>query len=98
MTFFVHSLYMALKRTQKKRLITKHQSHKSDTGSPQVQVAILTKRIAYLTKHLQEHAKDQSARRGLLGMVSRRRNILTWLKMNDPDIYQKVIEEHKLKK
>ena len=89
---------MTIKRTLKKRLISKHRIHDKDTGSPHVQVAILTREIDLLTKHLQEHKKDHSARRGLLGMVSRRRTLLNYLKMNKPDEYQKVIEAHDLKK
>lgn len=89
---------MSLKRTIKKRLITKHQTHKSDTGSAPVQVAILTKEIDLLSKHLGEHKKDFSARRGLLGMVAQRRKLLNYLKMNNPESYQEVLEAHDLKK
>ena len=89
---------MALKRTQKKTLITKHRTHTKDTGSPQVQIALLTKQIAMLTKHLQEHKKDHSARRGLLGKVAQRRKLLTYLKMNKPVDYQGVLEALSLKK
>ena len=89
---------MAIKRTSKKRLITKHRTHDKDTGSPHVQVAILTKEISLLTKHLQEHAKDHSARKGLLGKVARRRTLLNYLKMNRPEQYQSVLEANKLKK
>lgn len=89
---------MSLKRTSKKRLIEKHRTHKQDTGSPQVQIAILTKEIELLTKHLQEHKKDHSARRGLLGMVAQRRKLLTYLRMNKPEQYQEVLEKHGLKK
>lgn len=89
---------MTLKRTQKKTLIGKHRTHAKDTGSPQVQIAILTKEIAMLTKHLQEHKKDNSGRRGLLGKVAQRRKLLTYLRMNKPNDYQKVLETHKLKK
>ena len=89
---------MAIKRTSKKKLINKHQQHKKDTGSPHVQVAILSKEIDLLTKHLQEHKQDHSARKGLLGKVARRRTLLNYLKMNTPDEYQKVIEANKLKK
>jgi len=89
---------MAIKGTPKKTLIKKHRTHDKDTGSPQVQVAILTKEIGMLTKHLQEHQKDFSARRGLLGKVARRRTLLTYLRMNSPDAYQATIEANKLKK
>jgi len=87
-----------LKRKQKKTLITKHQKHKKDTGSPHVQIAILTKEIGLLTKHLQDHKKDHSARKGLLGKVARRRTLLNYLRMNKPTDYQKVLESNKLKK
>jgi small subunit ribosomal protein S15 len=87
-----------LKRTDKKRIITKHRSHAKDTGSPQVQVAILTKEISMLTEHLKEHKKDHSARRGLLGKVAKRRTLLNYLRMNRPDGYQDVLERNKLKK
>lgn len=89
---------MAIKGTSKKNLIKKHRTHDKDTGSPQVQVAILTKEIAMLTKHLHEHAKDNSARRGLLGKVARRRTLLSYMRMNTPDLYQKTLEANKLKK
>ncbi len=89
---------MALKRTAKKKLISKHRVHEKDTGSPKVQIAILTKEITLLTKHLQEHRKDQSARRGLLGKVAQRRRLLTYLQMHNPDDYQQVLETHKLKR
>jgi small subunit ribosomal protein S15 len=89
---------MSIKGTTKKTLIKKHRTHDKDTGSPQVQIAILTKEISLLTKHLQEHEKDFSARRGLLGKVARRRTLLNYLKMNDADEYQKVLESNKLKK
>lgn len=89
---------MSLKRTKKKKLIGKHQTHKEDTGSPQVQIAILTEEIVLVTKHLQEHKKDHSARRGLLGKVAHRRKLLTYLRMNKPTEYQDVLEQHGLKK
>lgn len=89
---------MALKRSTKKTLITKHRTHDNDTGSPQVQVAILTKEIDMVTKHLQDHKKDHSARRGLLAKVARRRKLLNYLRMNKPTDYNKVLEKLKLKK
>ena len=89
---------MALKRVKKKKLIGKHQTHKKDTGSPNVQVSLLTAEIGDLTKHLREHKKDQSARKGLLGKVAQRRKLLLYLKMNRPQQYQDVLEANKLKK
>ncbi|MSR87383.1 30S ribosomal protein S15 [Candidatus Peribacteria bacterium] len=89
---------MVLKRTAKKTLISKHRKHAKDTGSPQVQIALLTKEIGLLTDHLKEHKKDQSGRKGLLGKVAQRRKLLTYLKQNKPEEYQEVLEKHKLKK
>lgn len=89
---------MALKRRTKKKLITDSQIHEKDTGSPQVQVAILTKEISLLTEHLQEHKKDHSARRGLLGKVAQRRKLLNYLRMNKPEEYQQVLEAQGLKR
>lgn len=89
---------MAIKGSTKKTLISSHATHKKDTGSPQVQVAILTEEIKYLTDHLKEHEKDHSARRGLLGKVARRRTLLNYLRMNKPDQYQATIEANGLKK
>lgn len=89
---------MTLKRTQKKKLINASRTHDKDTGSPQVQIAILTKEIGMLTEHLQEHKKDHSARRGLLAKVAQRRKLLTYLRMNKPEQYQTVLEAHGLKK
>jgi len=89
---------MALKRRTKKKLIKDTQIHEKDTGSPQEQIAILTKEIVMVTDHLQEHKKDHSARRGLLGKVAHRRKLLNYLRMNKPEEYQKVLEEQGLKK
>ncbi len=89
---------MAIKRKSKKTLITKHQTHKKDTGSPNVQIAILSKEITLLTKHFQDHKGDHSARKGLLGKVARRRTLLNYLRMNFPTHYTKVLESNKLKK
>ncbi len=89
---------MALKRTIKKKIITKYRTHEKDTGSPEIQVGLLTKKIDEVTKHLKEHKKDNSARRGLLANVAHRRKLLTYLKMNKPEAYQKVIDALDLKK
>ncbi len=89
---------MSLKRATKKKIITKFRTHEKDTGSPQVQVGILTKEIDEVTSHLKEHRKDNSARRGLLAMVARRRKLLTYLKMHSPENYQKTIESLGLKR
>lgn len=87
-----------LTRTSKKKLISKHSQHDKDTGSPHVQVAILSAEIEMLSKHLQEHPKDESARRGLLGKVARRRKILNRLKIHDAEAYEKISEANGLKK
>ncbi len=87
-----------LSRPLKKKLIGKHRLHDKDTGSPHVQVAILTLEIDFLAKHLQEHAKDESARRGLLAKVAQRRKILNYLKMHKPKEYEKVVDANKLRK
>lgn len=89
---------MAMKSKKKKNLIKEHQTHEKDTGSPQVQIALLSVRIDQLTKHLQEHKKDHSGRRGLLGMVAKRRKLLNYLKMNKPADYELVLEAVGLKK
>lgn len=79
-------------------LIKKYQSHKNDTGSTDVQVALLTQKIADLAKHLKKHNKDQDSRRGLLMMVGKRRRLLNYLKKNDPKKYEKLIKDLGLKK
>lgn len=89
---------MALKQKTKKKLITESQTHKKDTGSPAVQIRLLTKEIEQLTGHLQDHKKDHSARRGLLGKVAQRRDLLKYLQRENPDHYQDVLETNKLKK
>jgi len=72
-----------LDRKKKERIIKKYQTHKNDTGSPQVQIAILSEEIKDLTKHLQEHKKDHSSRRGLLKKVSERKKLLKYLQKED---------------
>lgn len=86
-----------MKRAQKKTLIKKHATHEKDTGSPQVQVAILTERINELTGHLKLHNKDHSARRGLLGMVGNRRKLLNYVKAHDPEGYEKLTTKLKIR-
>ena len=87
-----------LTHSAKKKVIGKHQTHGKDTGSPHVQIAILCTEIDLLVEHLQEHPKDESARRGLLGKVAQRRKILNHLKMHDNKSYDAVLESNKLKK
>jgi small subunit ribosomal protein S15 len=82
---------MAMTQERKQELIAKYRLHDSDTGSPEVQIALLTERINYLTEHLKVHKKDHHSRRGLLKMVGQRRHLLNYLKGNSPDRYQKII-------
>ncbi len=84
---------MALNTTAKAEVIKKYATKKDDTGSPEVQVAILTTRIEELSQHMQQHKKDFHSRRGLLAMVAKRRKLLDYLKKNDEDRYQKLIKE-----
>jgi small subunit ribosomal protein S15 len=86
-----------MKRSEKKKVIKKHATHGTDTGSPQVQVAILTARINQLTEHLKDHKKDASSRRGLLGMVGKRRKLLNYLKTRDPEEFEKLADQLKLR-
>lgn len=83
---------MPLAIEKKKDIIEKYKLHDSDTGSPEVQIAILTERISYLTQHLQTHKKDHHSRRGLLKMVGQRRAMLNYLKQNSFDRYRGLIE------
>ncbi len=78
---------MGLKKEEKKELISEYHRHDGDTGSPEVQVAILSRRIDQLTEHLREHKQDESSRRGLLKMVGRRRKLLNYLKNQDAASY-----------
>jgi small subunit ribosomal protein S15 len=82
---------MALAGEAKKKVITEFRVHKTDTGSPEVQVAVLSKRIAELTEHFKTHAKDHHSRRGLLQMVARRRRLLDYLRGCSPERYKTLI-------
>jgi small subunit ribosomal protein S15 len=82
----------------KKEIINKFAIHKEDTGSPEVQVAILTARINMLSEHLNVHTKDFHSRRGLLAIVSRRRKLLDYLKRTDESRYKKLINELSLRR
>ena len=75
----------------KEEIIQEHQTHEGDTGSPEVQVAVLTKRIAHLTEHLREHKHDYHSRRGLLKLVGRRRRLLKYLQKKDVERYRALI-------
>ena len=82
----------------KQELIAKYRIHENDTGSPEVQIAILTERINYLTEHLKEHKKDHHSRRGLLKMVGQRRGLLNYLHDNDIERYRTIIEKLNIRK
>jgi len=82
----------------KQQLIEKFRAHETDTGSPEVQIAILSQRIGYLTEHLKEHKKDHHSRRGLLKMVGQRRRLLKYLRDNDIARYRSILEKLNLRK
>jgi small subunit ribosomal protein S15 len=82
---------MSLSSERKSEVINKYRLHECDTGSPEVQIAILTERINYLTEHLKVHTKDHHSRRGLLKMVGQRRHLLNYLKKKDLDRYRTLI-------
>ena len=84
---------MADKTEKKQELVHKFQVHQKDTGSPEVQIALLTKRIEEVTSHLKAHKHDSDSRRGLLMMVGRRRRLLDYLKKSDAPRYDKIIAE-----
>lgn len=86
-----------ISKEAKDKVIKKFKTHDGDTGSPQVQIALLSYEIEELSKHLQEHKKDHSSRRGLLKKVGQRRRLLRYLKKDAPEGYQKLIKELKLK-
>jgi len=89
---------MPVSPARKQVTIESHQQHKSDTGSPEVQIALWTERIKHLTAHLEVHAKDHHSRRGLLRMVGNRRSLLDYLKRKDFDRYKALIESLGLRK
>jgi small subunit ribosomal protein S15 len=82
---------MALNVEQKNTVIMEHKLHEKDTGSSEVQIALLTKRVTYLTEHFKTHAKDHHSRRGLLKLVSQRRKLLDHLRKEDVSRYQSII-------
>jgi small subunit ribosomal protein S15 len=89
---------MAVTTADKARVVTEHQRAKGDTGSPEVQIALLTARINGLTDHFKANVKDHHSRRGLLRMVSRRRGLLDYLKRSNLDRYRSTIEQLGLRK
>ena len=89
---------MSITSAQRSQIVTDYQRAKGDTGSPEVQVALMTARINYLTGHFKEHVKDHHSRRGLLRLVSRRRKLLDYLKSKNDAAYRKLIERLELRK
>jgi small subunit ribosomal protein S15 len=83
---------------KKSDVITRYRTHDTDTGSPEVQIAILSERIGELTEHFKLHKKDHGSRRGLLMLVSKRRRLLDYLKKTDPDRYRDVISKLGIRK
>ena len=85
-----------LDKKKKDKIIAKYRTHEKDTGSPQVQIAILTAEIKELSEHLIEHKKDHSSRKGLLRKVSERRRLMKYLKREEPKSYDQLVEDLKL--
>jgi len=83
---------MSVSTVKKSEVVKKFQQHEGDTGSPEVQVALLSERVSHLTEHLKNNHKDHHSRRGLLKMVGQRRALLDYLKRKDLDRYKKLIE------
>ena len=83
---------------QKRTVIDRYRTHDSDTGSPEVQIALLSERIGQLTEHFKSHKKDHASRRGLLMMVSKRRSLLDYLKKYDSERYKDVISKLGIRK
>ena len=89
---------MALSKDRKTTLIGDYRTHNTDTGSPEVQIAILSERITYLTDHFKTHAKDHHSRRGLLKLVGQRRRLLDYLKSKDTERYAALIQRLGIRK
>jgi small subunit ribosomal protein S15 len=85
-------------RESKPKIVSEYRTHDTDTGSPEVQVALLTNRITYLTDHFKSNAKDHHSRRGLLKLVGRRRRLLDYVKSEDPARYHRLIERLGIRK
>jgi small subunit ribosomal protein S15 len=83
---------MALAVEAKRQVLSTNQRHKSDTGSPEVQIALLSQRISMLTEHFKTHRKDHGSRKGLLTLVAKRRRLLTYLRDTDPERYKEVLQ------
>ncbi len=89
---------MAITAAQKAQIVTEYQRAVADTGSPEVQIALITARIAYLTDHFKDNVKDHHSRRGLLRLVSRRRKLLDYLKRKNEASYQSLIKRLEIRK
>jgi small subunit ribosomal protein S15 len=89
---------MALVLEKKKEIIEQFKNHEKDTGSPEVQIALLSERIRYLTEHFKSHKRDHHSRRGLLKLVGQRKRLLTYLKDNKVERYRQIIEKLGLRK
>jgi small subunit ribosomal protein S15 len=89
---------LSLNKEQKTSLVNNYQLHVTDTGSPEVQIAILSEKIGYLTEHFKFHRKDHHSRRGLLKMVGKRRRLLDYLKRRDVNRYREIIEKLGIRK
>ena len=89
---------MSLTKESKESIINQYRIHASDTGSPEVQIALLSERITYLTEHFKTHKKDHGSRRGLLKIVGKRRRLIDYLKMYNPDRYREVISRLGIRK
>ena len=89
---------MTTTKQQKTDLISQYRTHEQDTGSPEVQIALLSNRITYLTEHFKSHAKDHHSRRGLLKLVGRRRRLLDYLKKTDVERYRTIIDKLGIRK
>jgi len=89
---------VALDAAKKKEIIERFKIHDGDTGSPEVQIALLSARIQYLTDHFKVHKKDHHSRRGLLKLVGKRRSLLNYLKKKDIDRYKRILDELGLRK
>ncbi len=89
---------MVLLKARKTEVIEGFKTHSKDTGSPSIQIALLTEKVSYLTEHLKVHKKDVHSRRGLLLMIGKRRRLLAYLQKNDPQKYQETISKLNLRK
>jgi len=87
---------MSLTKDQKEEIVEKFSLHEGDTGSPEVQIALLTKQVEELSEHLKQHKKDNHSRRGLLSMVGKRRRLIQYLKNNEPERHRELAKKLKI--